>query len=184
MATQNPVEMESTFHLPLAQMDRFLIRISLGYPSHGDELRMLRVVGDEIPFGNVEAILDERRIVEMQRKIREVHVSEPVLDYIVSLVEATRRDKRFRLPAGPRGSRSLYRAGKAWAAMDGRNFATPDDIKALALPVLSHRLILSQEALLEGLSAEHLLKEILDKAPAPMSKEEMLRSVRPKAQKQ
>ena len=176
MATQNPVDMESTFNLPVAQMDRFLIRISLGYPDHGDELTMLRVVGDEIPFADVGAVLDGRRITEMQREIRAVFVSEPVLEYIVSLTEATRRDKRFRLPAGPRGSRALYRAGKAWAAMNGRDFVTPDDIKALTQPVLRHRLWLSQEALLGGLEVHGLLEEILEKTLAPLSKEEILRA--------
>ena len=176
MATQNPIDMESTFRLPLAQMDRFLIQISLGYPSHGDEMQMLRVTGDEIPFAEVEAILDERRIAEIQRQIRAVYVSEAVLDYIVSLAEATRMDKRFRLPAGPRGARALYRAGKVWAAMDGRDFVTPDDIKSLTRPVLCHRLHLSQEALLEGLNAQELLEEILVKTSAPLSKEKILRA--------
>ena len=176
MATQNPIDMESTFNLPQAQMDRFLIRVSLGYPNHGDELRMLRVVGDEIPFADVETILDEQRIAEIQQKIRTVYVSDPVLEYIVSLVEATRQNKRFRLPAGPRGSRALYRAGKVWAAMSGRDFVTPDDIKSLAQPVLCHRLRLSQEALLEEFKAHELLKEILVKTQAPLRKEEILRT--------
>jgi len=176
MATQNPIDMESTFRLPLAQMDRFLIRISLGYPAHGEETRMLRVVGDEIPFAEVKAIVDARGIAEIQQEIRSIHVSDTVLDYIVSLVEATRKDKRFRLPVGPRGSRALYRAGKVWAAMAGRDFVTPDDIKSLAPTVLCHRLHLSQEALLEGLKAEKLLEDILVNTPAPLSKEEILRA--------
>jgi MoxR-like ATPase len=177
MATQNPVEMESTFNLPIAQMDRFLIRISLGYPNHSEELKMLRVTGDEIPLDSVKQVLDDSKVTAIQKRIREVTINESVLDYIVSIVEATRTDKRFRLPAGPRGSRALYRAGKTWAAMHGRDFVTPDDIKEIALPVLCHRMTLSQEALLEGWDDKGLMTEILSLVKAPMSKEEILNKV-------
>lgn len=176
MATQNPVEMESTFHLPIAQMDRFLLRMSLGYPGHDDEVRMLRVVGDEIPFESISPVLDAEQIAAIQRQIRGVHVGEHALDYIVSLVEATRRSELCRLPAGPRGSRALYRAGKAWAAMDGRDYVTPDDIKELAPHILPHRILLTGEARLAGKTEAGVIGEILAGTPAPMSKEEILRA--------
>lgn len=174
MATQNPVEMESTFHLPIAQMDRFLIRLSLGYPERGDEKQMLKTVGDEIPFDSITPLLNAEQITDIQTRIRDVHISESVLDYIVSLTEATRKSELLRLPASPRGSRALYRAGKAWAAMDGRDYVTPDDVKYLAPYVLPHRVALSGEARMSGKTADDVIREILNGVSVPGSKEEIL----------
>ena len=175
MATQNPVEMESTFQLPIAQMDRFLIRLSLGYPGHDEEIVMLRTVGDELALDTVEPLLNAESISAMQHKIRDVHLDDSVLEYIVSVVEATRSSPLLRLPAGPRGSRALYRAGKAWAAMGGRDFVTPDDIKELVPYILPHRVRLSSEARLAGQSTEKVIEQILEKVPSPGTKEEILR---------
>ena len=176
MATQNPVEMESTFQLPIAQMDRFLVRLTLGYLERGEEMKMLRTVGDEIPFSSLNSLLDANSIVLIQKKIREVYIADTVLEYIVSLIEATRQSKYLRLPAGPRGSRALYRAGKAWAAIDGRDYVTPDDIKSLAPYILCHRISLNQDARLSGVTAADVVSGILSDVLAPASKEDMLRA--------
>lgn len=174
MATQNPVEMESTFHLPIAQMDRFLIRLTLGYPGHDDEMQMLRVVGDELDFDAITPVVNAEQILDMQARLREVHMGDDVLDYIVSIVEATRANELLRLPVGPRGSRALYRATKAWAAMKGRDFVVPDDVKALAPYLLSHRVTLSGEARLSGKDVPGVMAEILEGVAAPATKEEIL----------
>ena len=178
MATQNPIELESTFHLPIAQMDRFMVRLSLGYPEHDDELKMLRTVGDEIPFDSISPVLDNSGVAQIQHSIRDVYISENVLEYITNLVEFTRRSELLRLPAGPRGSRSLYRAGKVRAAMDGRDYVIPDDIKILAPAVLCHRLALSSEARLNGRSAEEIVAQALSEIAAPGGGEEALRAER------
>ena len=137
MATLNPVEFESTFRLPAAQMDRFFLRLSLGYPQREEEARMLRGVGDEIPFDQVEAVTSAEELVTVQEQIRAVTVSDSVLDYLVSLVSATRDHPLIRMGAGPRGSRALFRGSKTLAAMAGRDFITPDDVQQLAVPVLA-----------------------------------------------
>ena len=174
LATQNPVEMESTFPLPIAQMDRFLIRLSLGYPGHSEEIRMLQTVGDEIPFHSLRSLLGPEEIVAIQHEIRAVHVSEKVLAYIVSLVEATRQSESIRLPVSPRGTRALYRAGKALSAMDGRDFVTPDDIKRLAMHILPHRVTLSSEARISGKTPEGVIADILATVAAPGDKGDIL----------
>ena len=174
MATQNPVEFESTFRLPAAQMDRFFLRLSLGYPQREEEVRMLRGVGDEIPFDQVEAVTSAEELVTVQEQIRAVTVSDSVLDYLVSLVSATRGHPLIRMGAGPRGSRALFRGSKTLAAMAGRDFITPDDVQQLAVPVLAHRLVLSNEARLAGEDAESLLTKLLQTVPVPPSRREML----------
>lgn len=132
LATQNPVESESTFRLPAAQMDRFLIRISMGYPTPKEERRMLRNLGDEIPFDQVRPVTNAQELVEAQRQISQVHLSDAVADYIVALAAATRSHPQLKMGASPRATRGLYRAAKVWAAMEGRDFVTPDDVKTLA----------------------------------------------------
>ena len=174
MATQNPVEFESTFRLPAAQMDRFFLRLSLGYPQREEEARMLRGVGDEIPFDQVEAVTSAEELVTVQEQIRAVTVSDSVLDYLVSLVSATRGHPLIRMGAGPRGSRALFRGSKTLAAMAGRDFITPDDVQQLAVPVLAHRLVLSNEARPAGEDAESLLTKLLQTVPVPPSRREML----------
>ena len=174
MATLNPVEFESTFRLPAAQMDRFFLRLSLGYPQREEEARMLRGVGDEIPFDQVEAVTSAEELVTVQEQIRAVTVSDSVLDYLVSLVSATRDHPLIRMGAGPRGSRALFRGSKTLAAMAGRDFITPDDVQQLAVPVLAHRLVLSNEARLAGEDAESLLTKLLQTVPVPPSRREML----------
>ncbi|MBQ1236647.1 MAG: MoxR family ATPase [Oscillospiraceae bacterium] len=167
MATQNPVESESTFRLPAAQMDRFLIRISMGYPDAEEEKRMLYTLGDEMPFDKVNTVSDPETIIELRGKVMEVKLSEAVADYIVAITTATRSFPGVAMGASPRASRALYRASKAWAAMQGRDFVTPDDVKYLAPFVLSHRLLMSGEARLSGLSGESVIKAVLEKVSVP-----------------
>ena len=171
LATQNPVESESTFHLPAAQMDRFLIRITMGYPKPEEERRMLHALGDEIPFRTVQAVTDAAQLVQAQEEIRAVHLSDAVADYIIALADATRTHPQLVMGASPRATRNLYRAAKVWAAMDGRDFVTPDDVKALAHPVLEHRLVLESSARFTGVTAEAVLDDILSRVNAAPSAE-------------
>ena len=167
MATQNPVESESTFRLPAAQMDRFLIRLSMGYPSAQEEREMLFSLGDVIPFSKLETVTSPAELLAAQEEIASVRVSESVADYLISLVSATRTHPMVRMGASPRASRALFRAAKAWAAMSGRNFVTPDDIQKLAQPVLAHRLLLSHEARISGTSAADIMSGIVSGLPVP-----------------
>lgn len=167
MATQNPVESETTFQLPAAQMDRFLVRLSLGYPTAREEQRMLGLLGDAIPFSSVHTITSGPELLSLQQAVQGVFVSDAVAQYIVELTGATRTHPMVKMGASPRGSRSLYRAAKAWAALEGRGFVTPDDVQQLAHPVLEHRLLLSNEARLSGLTAEKLLDRVLESTPVP-----------------
>ena len=171
LATQNPVESESTFHLPAAQMDRFLIRITMGYPKPEEERRMLHALGDEIPFRTVQAVTDAAQLVQAQEETRAVHLSDAVADYIIGLADATRTHPQLVMGASPRATRNLYRAAKVWAAMDGRAFVTPDDVKALAHPVLEHRLVLESSARFTGVTAEAVLDDILSRVNAAPSAE-------------
>ena len=171
LATQNPVESESTFHLPAAQMDRFLIRITMGYPKPEEERRMLHALGDEIPFRTVQAVTDAAQLVQAQEEIRAVHLSDAGADYIIALADATRTHPQLVMGASPRATRNLYRAAKVWAAMDGRDFVTPDDVKALAPPVLEHRLVLESSARFTGVTAEAVLDDILSRVNAAPSAE-------------
>ena len=170
LATQNPVESESTFRLPAAQMDRFLIRVSMGYPQPAEERQMLRQLGDGIPFDLVHPVTNAQELIQAQEEIRHIHVSDQVADYIVALADATRSHPQLKMGASPRATRGLYRAVKVWAAMEGRDFVTPDDVKALAHPVLEHRLVLESGARFSGVTAKTLLDEVLDRtqaSPAP-----------------
>ena len=170
LATQNPVESESTFRLPAAQMDRFLIRVSMGYPQPAEERQMLRQLGDGIPFDLVHPVTNTQELIQAQEEIRRIHVSDQVADYIVALADTTRSHPQLKMGASPRATRGLYRAVKVWAAMEGRDFVTPDDVKALAHPVLEHRLVLESGARFSGVTAKTLLDEVLDRtqaSPAP-----------------
>ena len=167
MATQNPVDLESTFRLPAAQLDRFFLRLTLGYPSLEQELEMLRIVGDEIPFGEVRPVTGPEEICAFQREIWDVHVSDSVLNYIVALSDATRNHPLIRTGVSPRGSRALYRGVKALAAMDSRSFATPDDVLELLAPVFCHRIVLKNEARLAGKDAQALINEITGTVAVP-----------------
>ena len=166
LATQNPVEMESTFKLPAAQMDRFFVKLSLGYLDRDSEVEMLERLGDRIPFETVQKVTDQQEIVAVQKEAQKIFVSQQVARYIVDITSATREHGELTLGVSPRGSKALYKAAKVWAAMEGRDFVTPDDVKAVAVPVLSHRIILSPEAKYSGVKAENVIENILKEIPA------------------
>ena len=142
LATQNPVEAESTFRLPAAQLDRFLVCLSLGYPQEEEEIRMLQTLGDGIPYETVQTVTNAAELTQLQKEAAAVHVSDAVAGYIVALTQATRSHKALSMGASPRGSRSLYRAAKVWAAIHGRDYVMPEDVQTLVQPVLAHRLVL------------------------------------------
>lgn len=170
MATQNPVESESTFRLPAAQMDRFLIRLSMGYPTAAEEKQMLFALGDAMPFDRVEAVAGPETVLELRRQVADIAVSDAVAEYIIAITTATRSFPGVVMGASPRASRALYRAAKAWAAMEGRGYAIPDDVKYLAPYVLCHRLQLSHESRLSGVTPEAVLSRILRETPVPPEK--------------
>ena len=168
LATQNPVESESTFRLPAAQLDRFMMCLTMGYPGEREEADMLRLVGTEIPFDRVQAVTSPEELCRLQDEVQHrVAVSDAMTDYIVAIAAATRASDRLRLGASPRASRALYRASRALAAIEGRDFVTPDDVKTLAAPVLCHRLVLSSRAAMAGQTAQSVLQEIVASVPVP-----------------
>ena len=166
LATQNPVESESTFRLPAAQMDRFLLCLSMGYPKPEEEREMLQRLGDEIPFDSVRAVTNGKELLEARSEISRVHVSDTVADYIVALCDGTRNHPSLRLGASPRGARALYRASRTLAAMEGRDYVTPDDVRTLAHPVLEHRLMLTSGSSFSGVTAAAVLDELLETVQA------------------
>jgi len=167
MATQNPIELEGTFSLPEAQLDRFLLKIRLGYPDKDEEMAILERFQEKDPLTELGAVANPEQIAELQQARKGIHVSQPVREYITRLVRATRDHTSLRLGASPRGSLNLMRAGQAWAVLNERNYVLPDDIKYLAVPVLAHRLILKEEERLRGETLEHLLEEIVDRITVP-----------------
>lgn len=166
IATQNPVEYEGTFPLPEAQVDRFLLRSSLGYPNREAELQMLVSQHRRHPVETLEQVLSAEALVELQGQVREIRVEAPVREYIVDLVRLSREAAGVTLGASPRGSLALYRAGQALAALRGRDYVTPDDVQFLAVPTLSHRLICGGDAL--GRAGTPQVKSLLEKVPVPV----------------
>lgn len=171
MATQNPIELEGTFPLPEAQLDRFILRISLGYPDQNEEMAILDRFQETDPLAELTPVATPELISRMQQARKGIRVSRPVKEYITNLVRATRQHRSLRLGASPRGSLSLMRAGQAAAVLKGREFVLPDDIKSMALPVLAHRLIMRDEVRLQGETQEHVLEEIILQVPVPAPSE-------------
>jgi MoxR-like ATPase len=167
LATQNPIEYEGTFPLPEAQVDRFLMRIRLGYPSKEDEIRVLERQQFLHPFEELEQMVAVEELTEMQEAVKTVFVSPAVKQYIVDLTNQTRVHNEVYLGASPRGSLALYRTGQARATVLGRDYVLPDDVKVLAVPTLAHRVILGPGARLRDLSAQQVVEEILDSVPVP-----------------
>lgn len=165
IATQNPIEMDGTFPLPEAQLDRFLMRIDLGYPTKDEELAILERFRESDPLEGLAAVTRPERIVELQKERSAVVVSAPVREYIADLVGATRVHPLVRYGASPRGSLGLMKAAQALAAVRGRSFVVPDDVKELAGPVLAHRVILKHEERAKGASAGAVVEEILARVP-------------------
>jgi len=167
MATQNPIELEGTFPLPEAQLDRFLLRIRLGYPERDEEIAILKRFQESDPLPGLEAVANPDQIARLQEARKEIRISHPIREYITDIVRATRTSPALRLGASPRGSLGLMRAGQALAALRERDYVLPDDIKALVVPVLAHRLILREEGRLRGETPEHFLLDALNQIPVP-----------------
>jgi MoxR-like ATPase len=172
IATQNPIEYEGTYPLPEAQLDRFLVRVGVGYPARDDEWAMLerrleRAV-DEI---HLDAVTDRQGLVDMQQAIEHVHVTEPLGTYIVDLVSATRASRRIQVGASPRGSLALLKLSRCRAALDGRDFVIPEDVKAVAVPALAHRLMLRPELWVQRVQPEDVVREALATVPTPAAED-------------
>ncbi len=167
IATQNPIEMEGTYPLPEAQRDRFTARISMGYPSAESELAMLDAHGSSSPLEALEPVAMAEDMRDLIAAVRKVHVADALKQYVISLVTATRSTPELRLGASPRATLHLLRASRARAALDGRDFVIPDDVQALALPVLAHRLLPSAEALVARQLPEQVLATIVEQVPLP-----------------
>jgi MoxR-like ATPase len=172
IATQNPIEYEGTYPLPEAQLDRFILRIGVGYPSRDDEWalleRRLERGSDEV---SLAAVTDRDGLLDMQASIEQVHVSEPIGTYIVDIVSSTRTSQRVQVGASPRGSLAILKLSRAKAALDGRDFVTPEDVKAVAVPALSHRLILRPELWVQRVRPEDVVRESLETVPAPAAED-------------
>ncbi|NLY43375.1 MAG: MoxR family ATPase [Clostridiaceae bacterium] len=168
LATQNPVEYVGTFPLPEAQLDRFFMKIQIGYPTFEEEMEILNRFRDKNPFDYLNPVASAEDIIDIQQKVKHVHVDESVNRYIISIVRATRNNGDIALGISPRGSLALFHACQAWALYQGRDYVIPDDVKLLALPVLSHRIILKPEAGLRDISSYDVLREIMDSIHVPI----------------
>jgi len=167
LATQNPIEYEGTFPLPEAQVDRFLLRLRLGYPSAENEIRVLESQQFRHPIENVQQVVSVEDLLDAQDAIREIHVSPELKRYIVDIITHTREHPEVYLGASPRGSLALFRTAQAKAAIEGRDYVLPDDIKVLAIPTLAHRVILGPGARLRDLTTTQIVEEILGTLPVP-----------------
>jgi len=168
LATQNPVELEGTFPLPEAELDRFLLRVKLGYPSESEESDILLRFQDENPLDDLGPVLSEESLQEMQRLLSTVHCDESLRLYVVRLCQSTREHETVELGASPRATLSLYWAARAYAAVQGRDYVTPDDVKYMAPYVLSHRIILSSQTRLRGREPQDLVRELVETVPVPV----------------
>jgi len=169
MATQNPIELEGTFPLPEAQLDRFLLKTRVGYPDKKEEINILERFQESDPFPELKAVASPNDIAALQKIRRRIRVSQPLREYITDIVQATRDDAAIQYGASPRASLALMRAGQALAALQGRDYVLPDDVKYLAHPVLTHRLILTEEERLKGTVTDHLIEKLINRLPVPIS---------------
>ncbi|HRW11201.1 MAG TPA: MoxR family ATPase [Caldilineaceae bacterium] len=167
LATQNPIEYEGTFPLPEAQVDRFMMRIHLGYPLKNHETEMLSRQSDHHPIQDVDQVVSVEELVDAQKAVRTIYVDNLVKDYIVDLVNTTRDHPDIYLGASPRGSLALFAVARAWAAMEGRDFVVPDDVKLLAESTLAHRLIVSPSARIKNVTARQIIEDALRHTPVP-----------------
>jgi MoxR-like ATPase len=168
IATQNPVEHEGTYPLPVAQLDRFMMRLSIGYPSPASELEILHRHGQHSALEEIAAVSNARQILAMMEAARQVHVAETLNSYIVELVSSTRESSELTLGASPRASLALLRAARAYAASEGRDYVIPDDVKALAAAVLSHRLMVAPETEMSGRSAIDVIDDLVGSVAVPI----------------
>ena len=169
LATQNPVELEGTFPLPEAQLDRFFVRMKLGYPSEADELAIVHRFEDSSPLDDLGAVIDAEELTRLGAMLSAIHVEEAVARYAVQLCRATRRHEAFDLGASPRASLALFRAARGWAAIHGRDYVRPDDVKTLAHPVLAHRLVLNSNTRLRGRATDEVLDEVVAEVVVPIA---------------
>jgi MoxR-like ATPase len=165
LATENPIEYEGTFPLPEAQLDRFLMRLTMGYPSQADEKLLLTHLQHEHPISHLQSVEENSSLVALQRQVWDIHVDDSLHDYIVKLSGATRHHPELALGASPRASLALFRAAQAYAAIKGRDHVIPDDIQYLAPSVLTHRLVLSPEAELRGRVTASILQDVITQVP-------------------
>jgi len=168
LATQNPIELEGTFPLPEAQIDRFLLKIKLGYPSEDDENAILLRFEREDPLATLTPVVESPALLAMQDEVRTIHVDEAVRQYIVQVARATRQNAALELGASPRATLALYKTAQALAAIRGRTFVIPDDVKYLAPAVLAHRLLISPQARLRGRNREQIVQEVVATVPVPV----------------
>ncbi len=168
LATENPIELEGTFPLPEAQLDRFMLRLTLGYPERDEERLIARRFQETSPVEHLEPVLEGNRLVDLARACRQVFVSEAVEGYLVDVVRATRSHDGVTLGASPRATLALFRGSQALAALDGRSFVLPDDVKRLAGPVLGHRLIVNAHGRFDGRAGTQIVAEVLRDVPAPV----------------
>ncbi|GAB3800243.1 AAA family ATPase [Virgibacillus kimchii] len=171
MATQNPIEYEGTYPLPEAQLDRFILKLKMGYPSFMEELEMLEITAKDHPIEQIEAVMTREELVGVQEEVKEVYIDKNVQHYIINLVSGTRSNPSIHLGVSPRGSIALMKAAKAYAYILGRDYVLPDDVKFLAPFVLTHRVILTNEAKYDGLTAEELIQTIVKNTHIPIRKE-------------
>jgi MoxR-like ATPase len=167
LATQNPIEYEGTFPLPEAQLDRFLLRVRLGYPNPTDEIEILNRQQLRHPIETLKSVIKVAELKEAMQEVKKVYVSDPIKRYVVDLTKRTRQNEDIYLGASPRGSLALFRTGQVVAALAGRDYVLPDDIKKMTVPVLAHRVIVGPAARLRELTAEQIVQEIQDNTPVP-----------------
>lgn len=170
MATQNPIEYEGTYPLPEAQLDRFLLKMTMGYPTIDEELEVLNRLQNIPPIEELKPVIDIDGLLSLQKEMKNVFIDESIKHYIVSIVNSTRQDGNVYLGASPRGSIALMKAGQAYAFMNGRDYVLPDDIQYLAPFVLSHRIILNSESKFEGITAEKIIKNIVKRISVPVKR--------------
>ncbi|NOX62669.1 MAG: MoxR family ATPase [Chloroflexi bacterium] len=167
LATQNPIEYEGTFPLPEAQVDRFIMRIHLGYPDRGHEIAILESQSDHHPIEDIQQVVTVEELRAAQEAVKQIYVDEQVKGYIVSVTASTREHPEVYLGASPRGSLALYKTSRAFAAVQGRDYVIPDDVKALAIPTLAHRIIISPSARIKSVSPDTIVRETLDAISVP-----------------
>jgi len=178
LATQNPIEYEGTFALPEAQLDRFMLRLRLGYPTPAEEIRVLDQQKRIHPLGEIGEVVAVDELLAMQAAVREVYVDPVVADYIVRITSMTRTHPDVQLGASPRGSLALYHAAQAMAALEGRDYAIPDDVKLVAEPALAHRIIVKTAATLRDVDGRQVIRDVLESVPVEVGAAERPR-VRP-----
>lgn len=170
MATQNPIEYEGTYPLPEAQLDRFLFKMNMGYPTPEEEVQILHTTEKRQPINELQSVITLEELQEMQKQVKEVHVDVTVKEYIVDLVNRTRTHQSVYLGSSPRGSVALMKAAQAYSFIHGRDYVLPDDVQYLAKYVLPHRIILKSEAKFEGMTAEQVVRKVIDRTPIPVQR--------------